>query len=70
MDCKLGSSLIIGIIWREMHETTAGKKRQRQDDCGPFGIGTVKKEPFTGNILSLLIAWLSAADFHLITHLD
>lgn len=29
MDRKLGASLIIGIIWFGMSETTAGKHRQR-----------------------------------------
>jgi len=70
MDCELGASLIIGIIWFGMPETTAVKNRQRRDDCGPFGIGKVQKGPFTGNILCLLIAWLSAADFHLNILLD
>lgn len=69
-DHKLGASLIIGIIWFGRPKTTAGKNRQRWDDHGPFWIRKVKKKPFTGNILSLLIAWQSAADFHLITHLD
>lgn len=53
-----------------MPETIAGKNRERCDDHGPLGIVKVKKVTFAGNILSLLIAWRSAADFRLIIHLD
>lgn len=57
------------MVW-EATKAIAGKNWQRWDDRGLCGTRKVKKEPFKGNMLNLLVVWQSAAEFHLIAHLD